>query len=309
MQKKHICLASSLLLRIILNFNIILNKINKLNLTNKLIKLIFFTIIFTGCTEKIDLELDESYARLVVDGEVTNEKKAHQVKLSMTSSFLGETHDPPVTGANITISSATTTFNLQESQSEPGLYFTNPDIQGIPGELYQLDIELPVEVNGQKHYSASSMMFPVAPIDSIGLKYDDRWDVWEVQCYALDPPTIDFYMFEILKNSIMVNDTLSDKMVVADKLYNGQYTNGIGVGWLDPEKPNEQLHNGDTVTLRMSGITEEYAYFIWEVQRESGYQNPMFGGPPANVTGNISDGAIGFFAAYSVEYGSMVYEE
>ncbi len=280
-----------------------------MNLTNKLIKLVFFIIIFTGCTEKIDLELDESYARLVVEGEITSEKKAHQVKLSMTSSFLGEDHDPPVSGANVTISSSTSTYYLNESQTEPGNYYTTSDVQGIPGELYQLDIELSVEVNGQKHYSANCMMFPIAPLDSLGLKYDDRWDVWEVQCYALDPPTIDFYMFEILKNSIMLSDTLSEKMVVDDKLYNGQYTNGIGVGWLDPEKPDEQLHNGDTVTLRMSRITEEYAYFIWEVQRESGYHNPMFGGPPANVAGNISNGAIGFFAACSVEYGSTVYEE
>jgi hypothetical protein len=27
--------------------------------------------------------------------------------------------------------------------------------------------------------------------------------------------------------------------------------------------------------------------------------NPLFSGPPANVKGNISNGAIGFFAAYT----------
>ena len=275
----------------------------------KLIKLVFFLTILTGCTERIELELDDTYARLVVEGEITNEKKAHLVKLSMTSNFLGKNDDPPVRDANVTISCATSTYYLQENQSEPGSYYTAPDVQGIPGELYQLDIELPDEVNGQTLYSANCKMFPVAPLDSIGLRYEDRWEVWEVLCYALDPPTTDFYMFEILKNKIMITDTLSDKRVVDDKLYNGQYVNGINVGWLDPENPNEQLHNGDTVTLRMSRITEEYAYFIWEAQQESGYHNPMFGGPPANVVGNISDGAIGFFSACSVDYGSTVYEE
>ena len=36
-----------------------------------------FSIVVVSCTEKIDIELDESYTRLVVDGAITTDKKAH----------------------------------------------------------------------------------------------------------------------------------------------------------------------------------------------------------------------------------------
>ena len=51
--------------------------------------------------------------------------------------------------------------------------------------------------------------------------------------------------------------------------------------------------------LQMSGITKEYYNFVQEVQI-AGFNIPLFTGPPANVVGNIDNGAIGFFAAYSV---------
>ena len=50
----------------------------------------------------------------------------------------------------------------------------------------------------------------------------------------------------------------------------------------------------------MNSIGSGYANFIWEAQAEVQGSNPLFSGPPANVKGNIDNGAIGFFAAYSV---------
>ncbi len=43
---------------------------------------------------------------------------------------------------------------------------------------------------------------------------------------------------------------------------NGSYSNGVGVGWFEEEREDENLHPGDTVTLIMSTITEEYADFV-----------------------------------------------
>ena len=65
---------------------------------------------------------------------------------------------------------------------------------------------------------------------------------------------------------------------------------------------------GDSITLEMAGITEEYANFIWDVQDETGFNTPLFSGPPANIRGNISNGAIGFFYAYSSVRASTIIE-
>ena len=55
----------------------------------------------------------------------------------------------------------------------------------------------------------------------------------------------------------------------------------------------------------MSGITEEYYNFLYQVQI-AGYNIPFFMGPPANVQGNIDHGAIGFFSAYSNSWASTI---
>jgi hypothetical protein len=274
-----------------------------------IIILVGVVLIGFGCTERIDIDLDETYSRLVVDGEITDEAKAHKVKLSMTGSFLGGEPDIAVSGATITIENSRETITLSEVEGMPGTYLTDPDVAGIPGETYTLRINLKEEINGIMEYTASSELFAAGPLDSVAVRWIDRWEVFEVMCYALDPPTEDFYMFDIYRNNIHLTDTISEKFVVDDRLYNGQYTNGIGVGYLDPENPDEDLQPGDTITLRLARITKEHTYYIWEVQEETGYQNPLFGGPPANVVGNISDGAIGYFAAYAVQYASTEYDE
>jgi hypothetical protein len=272
-----------------------------------LIPYLIFFIALPSCTERIDLQLDESYERLVVDGSITNEATAHMVKLSKTGSFLGGESDVVISGATVTISDGDTTYDLTESSSQPGTYCTNTDVKGVAEKTYTLNIELLSAVAGQQNFAASSNMKAIGTIDSIGIFYNDRWDAWEIQCYARDPLTTDYYIFDIFRNNILLTDTLSEKFVVNDILFNGQYTNGVTVGFLDNAREDQQIRPGDTITLLMSSITEEYANFIWQTQIESGYSNPLFSGPPANIKGNISNGAIGFFAAYSIAESSKIY--
>jgi hypothetical protein len=270
---------------------------------------LFTALIFfiSSCTERIELQLDESYTRLVVDGQITNEAIAHMVKLSKTSSFLGGEPDPAVTGASVTISDGDSVFTLIESAEQPGEYFTESTFGAVPGITYSLHIGLPYAIAGQTDYTASNTEKPIGTIDSIGILYNDRWDAWEIQLYARDPMTTDFYIFDVLKNNVLLTDTLSEKFVVNDLLYNGQYTNGVTVAFLDNRHEDQKIRPGDTITVRMSSITEDYANFIWQAQTESGYSNPLFSGPPANIKGNISNGGIGFFAAYTVAESSRIY--
>ena len=56
---------------------------------------------------------------------------------------------------------------------------------------------------------------------------------------------------------------------------------------------------GDTITLEMQAITEEYYNYISQLLTETVWNMGPLDGPPANPTGNISNGAMGFFLAYS----------
>lgn len=267
-------------------------------------------LMLASCTERIDIELDESYTRLVVYGTITTDTAAHYVELSTTTSYYYNEAPPPVTGATVEISDDDgNVFSLTEN--EPGKYATSPLFAAIAGKTYTLNINLAEEINGHINYMASSKVNTIDPIDSIGLVSQPDWGekgFYEVTCYYQDPPTRDFYMFNIFKNGELITDTIRDRIITNDDFYNGSYANGIGIGYLDQSKESEILHPGDVVTFQGCGISEEYYNFIWTLQTETGFQTPLFSGPPANVKGNINNGAVGFFAAYGVAYSSKVFQ-
>lgn len=266
--------------------------------------IILILTILSACTERIELELDSTYTRLVVEGNITSDIQKHGVRLSKTTAYFGNQAAPAVSDALVSISDGASIFHLTETS--PGVYLTEDAFAGEVGKTYTLNIELQEEIAGYSTYNATSRMMPIGAIDSIGVHYIEQWEVWEIQLYAQEPATTDFYMFNWMKNNILMTDTINEVNVSDDKFFNGSYSNGVGVGWFDNEREDEKLNPGDTVTLIMSTINENYADFIWEVQTETGYNNPLFGGPPANINGNISNGALGFFAAYANRKASTI---
>ena len=279
------------------------------NYTKYFISLLFAPFLMWGCTEKVDIQLDSSYTRLVVEGAIITDTMPQCVKLTTTSNYFSNQPAPTVSGATLSITDGQNTWPLSENKTQPGNYTTAPDVYGLPNHSYKLKISLKEPLNGYKDYEATSLLRPIFPMDSIGLKFHPEWGkdgFYEVQCYYLDPPTTDFYMFNVYRNNTLITDTINKKMVVDDQLYNGNYTNGVGVGYFNQSFKDERLIPGDVVKLEVASVTSEYANFVWAVQAEVNGQNPLFSGPPANITGNMSNGAVGFFAAYSLSKKTIV---
>jgi hypothetical protein len=269
------------------------------------------TVMASSCTERIEIDLEDTYTRLVVYGNLTTDTTAHLVEITTTSSYYYNQAPPSVTGAEVEISDSEGNV-VYLSELSAGKYYTPEDYFAVPGRTYYLRIELAEPINENSIYTATSELPPINPIDSITLKLEENWGpdgIMQVQCYYQDPPTREFYMFNIFKNGEWLTDTISNRFISDDEFYNGNYTNGIGVGFLNQANEREKVKPGDTITFQGGSITEDYYNFIWTLQQEaSGFSNPLFSGPPANVQGNISDGAIGFFAVYAVSYASTVYE-
>ncbi|MDZ7775381.1 MAG: hypothetical protein U5L09_07090 [Bacteroidales bacterium] len=53
----------------------------------KLLPIILMAAILSSCTEKMDIELDEDYARFVAEGVITNEVKAHKDRTKPNNRF------------------------------------------------------------------------------------------------------------------------------------------------------------------------------------------------------------------------------
>lgn len=260
-----------------------------------------------SCTEKIDIELDDSYTRLVVEGSVTTDAIQQTVKLSLSTDYYYPEAPPAVENAEVFVFDGTDSTRLWELW--PGTYKTEKPFAGVPGKTYNLYIKLNEAVGGFSEYTASSFLNPVGELDSVNLDFHPEWGqggIWEVKCYVQEPPRKDWYRFMIYKNNKLFTDKIENWFVIDDKFFNGSYASGATVSYLRQNNPYEKLNVGDTITVEVDNISQEFLTYITQVQAEIQGNNPMFGGPPANAKGNVSNGAIGFFAAYSTTRKSTV---
>ena len=275
---------------------------------------ILITVIVTlstiSCTEKIDIKLDSNYTRLVVEGNITTDTMKHIFFLSKTTSYYYNQVPPKVTNAKIVLNDDEGN-SIQLVEESEGEYCTPNDFYGIIGRTYQMKIELENEISDNIKYQSSSNIVDLASIDSIKMVFEKDFGkegFWVLQLYFTDPvETKDYYMFKVYKNDTLITDSLNKVGFTDDSFFNGNATNGIGIAYFNNEE--QQFEVGDTVKLQMSGLNEQqYVYFI-DINKTTAPQNPLFGGPPANAQGNITNGAFGYFGAYSSTYSSTILTE
>jgi hypothetical protein len=276
----------------------------------KTLHYLLLALLAASCTEKINVKLDSTYTRVVVDGNIEADTGVYRVALTKSADYFSNEPVPRVVNATVSLNDGSETFILHESQKGiSGIYETDPDFVGKAGKTYTLRIGLAEEIGGNSSVEATSYLPPVTRLDSIGAVFKPDWGpkgVWTVRLWAQEPGgEVNYYLFNLYRNGVLLSDTITKKVVSDDKFYNGSYMTGVDVFYINNDHPWETLYPGDTIMLQMSGITKEYYDFINEVQ-VSGFYIPFISGPPANVVGNVTNGGIGFFAAYSNSFAKTV---
>ncbi|MCX6285921.1 MAG: DUF4249 domain-containing protein [Bacteroidetes bacterium] len=277
---------------------------------NKLLFSLLILLLATGCTERINVNLDNSYVRLVVDGGITNDSMQQSVILSKSASYFYNQPPPMVSHAIVTLTDGSFLDTLKEDlPNNPGIYGLAKDFRGVIGKTYSLDIKLPEVIGNNAEYTSSCKIMKVARLDSIQTEFNPdlgKNGHWLIKIYAQEPgDEMNFYLLKYYRNGVLMSDSIQKWSTSDDKYFNGSYIRGLTAFYINNSRTWETLHPGDTVMVQMSGITKEYYDFIQQVQ-QAGYQIPFFSGPPANVEGNISNGGIGFFTAYSNSFAKLI---
>ena len=262
-------------------------------------------IFATGCTEPIDIELDSTYRRLVVEGYINTDSIKHSVILSITSDYFSNESSPRVSDAFVELSFGDESMQLIENDIIPGLYETPFAFRGVIGNTYNLNIsQLDVNQDGaEDQYHASSTMPGGSELHSIELRYYPYEGAagYAVFMYANHPTEQrDWFGFKLIKNGILLSKSLEEYSVLSDDIFDDGYFPGLPVGFLSDDESEQAVHPGDTVTLELNCIEESYYNFVSEAQLEIYGYNPLFSGPSANITSNLNNGANGIFAAYSI---------
>lgn len=269
-------------------------------------------LLAASCTERIDIDLESTYTRLVVEGYVTTDSVQHQVQLSTTADYFSNAPTPRVSGALVEISFDDQRILLNESDSIPGLYQSERTFRGVPGTTYRLDISQ-VDINSdgepEQHWAESEMQ-EGARLDAVFVT-DVAAAGFRAQYVTMNGAhrqfESDWLAFRIWRNGELLTDTLTELMTFDDALFDDGGFSNFPVTVLNADDPSEALSPGDTLTLQMEHLTQHHYLFINDIMLESVGTIPLFTGPAANVRTNISGDARGIFAAYEIHRSSTIY--
>ena len=256
----------------------------------------FFLLLLSAlagisCQKVIEVDLNSSSPRIVIEANISDQPGPYVVKLSQSVNFDQTNTFPPVTGAVITVSDNVGNVDTLK-EITAGTYETSA-LQGTPGRTYTLH----VSANGKTYVATSTMPFPVS-IESLGLEsiVFGRENTLVIDVHFKDPAGIaNYYRFVEIRNGIQQNFIF----LIDDRAQDG--TNMTSVLFAD----KDTLYPNDLVEVLLQSIDRNvYNYFT------TARQIIDQGGPqlasPTNPPSNISNGALGYFSAYSVRSQSII---
>ena len=246
----------------------------------KVFQLLFISLVFCSCEEKIIVNLAGGNTKVVIEGYITNSNKQGMFKLFRSQGFFNQSSFTPIENASVQIESQANTEQLMEEA--PG-YYSSSRRGEIPGRTYSLKVKTGIENFGAN----VELPYPV-PIDTVyfrpGLFQKDSLNVIvEFQ----DPPMSEnFYRIKLYFNRKFV---VNDYFLVTDAFTDGKkMVVPIYYRYFAP---------GDTIAVELLNVektTWKYFKGLSEAIQE-GVNSQAPGNPPSNLTG----GALGIFGAYS----------
>lgn len=258
-----------------------------------LLKSILFglgAVITISCQKVIQVDLNSADPQLVVEGYVTDAPDSTWIKLTKTVNFSDRNEFPAVENATVIIRDSEGNSE-QLTQTSPGIYRA-VNLQGVPGRNYTLEIEY-----NDKSYTASSFMNYPVEIDSVTFSRSVFSGNVTMRINFTDPGNVrNYYRYLREINGVKQREF----NILSDDVRNGQSS------FVTLSTGQQNLVVGDTIIAYLHSIdfnTFEY-YRTFNQINETG---PT--ATPGNPISNISNGAVGFFTAYSFRNKMLVVEE
>jgi hypothetical protein len=270
--------------------------------------ILFF--ILAGCEEFMDVSFNSnSEGNLVVEGLLTTDTTAHQVRLSWTGDYFKRESQNMVTGVDVSINDGEEIFILTENINEPGIYRTDSNVYGETGKTYTLNIRL----NDGTEYSATESIWPLPEIDSIkqSVNYNhldfsmERYGYgYDILYYGMEPEGVgEYYSWDLYIDDVLYTDTIFETVFTDDEFVDGNYIRDFEIFFIDDD---DILSDSAKVELVMYSISREYYLFLIGLMLETKWRGSPWDGPPADVPSNVSNGAKGYFRASDKKSTTMI---
>ncbi len=243
---------------------------------------------FCSCQKVIQVHLNDSSSKYVVEGNVTDQPGPYLVKITRSINFDQDNVFPTVSGATVVVTDKTTGQIDTLKEATPGSYQTSI-VTGISGHIYQLY----VNVSNNVFTAVSTMPAPVS-LDSLYIEPSSRM--------SGSPLLVPVYTDPVEKGNnyhfaVFVNDTeTNDVYVRNDDLINGQ------VITRPLNNPSKKLNTGDIAVVYLECIDSAIYQYYFTLQQSTNQNSAS----PANPTSNITGGCLGYFSAHTSSMKSIV---
>ncbi len=264
----------------------------------KNILIIISVILFISCEKEIDINLNKSNPRFVIEGNISNMAGECYVKITKTINFDEVIPNPSVSGAFVTITNNTTNQTDTLNETISGLYINN-SLTGIEGHKYTMNIK----VNGET-FIASSIMPKMVNLDSIqqmesssegghggsmggGISSNS---IIRITPKYTDPENYaNYFQFVVTRNDTLQNDVF----IQSDFGFNG----------LVSDRPlRVKANKKDMVKVDMQCIDEAVYNYFFGLSENINQSSAT----PANPVSNISNNALGYFKAHTTSTKTII---
>jgi len=259
---------------------------------NIIICLLSLYILATSCEKIIDVDLNEANPVPVFEA-ILEADSTCRVTASFTSSYYDNSTSPPIINASMTITDQLGNSEILSHEGE-GVY-RGSSLIGAIGNTYTLDINL----NGAL-YSANSTMPPLTLIDSCSVQ--DRGSFFGTG--GLPGPTKYFVYLHYTDPSNLTNyyavqttyyDSTDAEYTTDYRIADDQLSNGISTRTFTTFTSFE---SGDTVQIELASI-DQPTHLYFKTLEDAIAGAGIASAAPANPISNFSEGALGYFSAWS----------
>lgn len=279
-------------------------------------------ILLMGCERDIAIVPNGSATKLVVDGEIENNRPPF-ILLSRSLRFFSQIDSADlansfVHNAVVTIQDGNTVYPMKEFEVKRNngtrfFYYSNDPLNpqqliGQLGKTYKLSIT----VDGQSYTSETTIPLLTKTLDSIWWKkVPDNKDTTKVVLMGRvkDPPGLGNYIryFTSVNNQVFLpgSNSVYDDNIIDGKTYEIQIDKGVNRNEEIKRDEYGFFKRGDTATVKLCNISKPTYDFwrTWEFSFQS-IGNPF--SSPGKVIGNLSNGALGAFCGYAAQYRSLI---
>lgn len=258
--------------------------------------LILTALFISGCEKVIDVDLNEASPALVIQGNLSSDQKVAEVKLTMTTNYFDTLSPGKVTGAKV---------SLEDDKGQK--IVLNETLKGVYAAFglntfYNTQYRLTVESKNEI-YQAESVLNPPVAIDSVTWEYDEGTSFFDAGYYLkiwfFDPPSIqNYYRIQVYRNGLLKR-SMDDLIVFNDRYVDG---NKVEISLF-----NDPYYLNDTVLVQLVSL-DKNAYDYFSTLGELINNNPG-SAAPSNPNTNFSNGALGYFSAWSSDTLKVIIRE